>query len=237
MIRVKDRRPVSTPRWRLPSETRPDTPEGYRLTATLDLSTDRWALVGLNLAGLAFLRSMDGCSQVFFACCAPNSTCRRYYPIFFVNVVTLLVASGLVIFVHELVHGLFSGYISRDRPKFGFRGSYAYAAAPNWYIPRGPFVVIGLAPLVVITLAGLAAVMVFPPGAFRCCGLPLPGNQLVQWGISLSSVGCIFSRQRCSLMIRAIVFPCSCRLKPGNLSARCFAGESQGVSAFSVRNR
>jgi hypothetical protein len=140
-------------------------PEGYRLTATLDLSKDRWALVGLNLAGLALFAVCGWLFAGIFRVLRAEFSLSAYYPNFFVNVVTLLVASGLVIILHELVHGLFFWLYLRERPEFGFRGTYAYAAAPNWYIPRGRFVVIGLAPLVLITLAGLAAVMVFPPGS------------------------------------------------------------------------
>jgi hypothetical protein len=34
---------------------------------------------------------------------------------------------------------------------------YAYAAAPDWFFPRRQFVLIGLAPVLLLTLAGLVA--------------------------------------------------------------------------------
>ncbi len=142
-------------------------PEGYRLTATLDLSKDRRALVGLNLAGLALFAVFGWLFARLFSVLRPELNLSVLNVNFLVNLVALLVGSIFVILLHELVHGLFFWYYLRERPEFGFRGTYAYAAAPNWYIPRGRFVVIGLAPLVVISLAGLAAVLFFPPA-----GLP-----------------------------------------------------------------
>ncbi len=140
-------------------------PEGYRLAATLDMSTDRRALIGLNLAGL-LLFLVDGWLFLrLFSLLRPEFDQADFSPSFLVNLVTLLAASAFVIIVHELVHGLFFWVFLRDRPRFGFRGAYAFAAAPGWYIPRGRYIAVGLAPLVLITLAGLAAVLVVPPGA------------------------------------------------------------------------
>ena len=48
---------------------------------------------------------------------------------------------------------------------FGVRIFYAYAAAPEWYIPRGQYAIVGLAPLVVITIVGLALLLVTPSPA------------------------------------------------------------------------
>ena len=48
------------------------------------------------------------------------------------------------------------------------KGLYAYAAAPEWYLPRQHHVAVALAPLVVMTLVGLlwlpvAPAVVVPP--------------------------------------------------------------------------
>jgi hypothetical protein len=53
-----------------------------------------------------------------------------------------------------LVHGLFFVILTRSRPYFGIKQMYAYACAPDWYIPRNQFLVVGLAPLIFITIAG-----------------------------------------------------------------------------------
>lgn len=62
----------------------------------------------------------------------------------------------LTMLIHELIHGLFFWIFTRKRPLYGFKGIYAYAAAPDFYIPRNQFLLIGLAPFVLISLLGIA---------------------------------------------------------------------------------
>ena len=86
-------------------------------------------------------------------------------------VVTLLDLFNLIIgFVvsiglHELIHGACFWMYSRSLPKFGFRGGYAYAAAPGWFFPPRQYLVIALAPLVLLSLLGMVLVAVVPTGA------------------------------------------------------------------------
>ena len=67
----------------------------------------------------------------------------------------VLVVMVGVILVHEGIHGLFFWLFTHRRPTFGFKGYYAYASAPGWYIPRNPYLVVSLAPFVLMTLAGV----------------------------------------------------------------------------------
>ncbi len=46
--------------------------------------------------------------------------------------------------LHELVHGLCFWSFTRDRPRFGWKLIYAYAAAPGWYLPRGRYLTVAL---------------------------------------------------------------------------------------------
>ncbi len=70
-----------------------------------------------------------------------------------------------VLFLHELVHGLFYWLFSGQRPKFGLRGPFPYAAARvGVYFPRKQFLSIGLAPLVLLTAVGLLFMMIAPIG-------------------------------------------------------------------------
>jgi hypothetical protein len=68
----------------------------------------------------------------------------------------LIGAILLTMLIHELIHGLFFWIFTRKRPLYGFKGIYAYAAAPDFYIPRDQFLLIGLAPFVLISLLGIA---------------------------------------------------------------------------------
>jgi hypothetical protein len=77
-------------------------------------------------------------------------------------VITILISYALMILLHELVHGLFFWIITRQRPYIGLKSAYAYAAAPDWFIPRNSYLVIGLAPLVLITLLGVILIPWIP---------------------------------------------------------------------------
>ncbi|HMN63270.1 MAG TPA: DUF3267 domain-containing protein, partial [Anaerolinea sp.] len=63
---------------------------------------------------------------------------------------------------HELIHGLFFYLFTGAAPVFALRLTYAYAAAPDWYLPRLPYLVVGLAPLVLIDLACLVLIAFGP---------------------------------------------------------------------------
>jgi hypothetical protein len=78
---------------------------------------------------------------------------------------TLLAMTFVVIVVHEAVHGLALWLYTRSRPRFGYKGWYAYASAPGWYLSRNRFLVVLLSPLLAITAAALALVTVLPPVA------------------------------------------------------------------------
>lgn len=85
------------------------------------------------------------------------------FPGLFPDLVALILSMIISIVLHELVHGAFFWLFSHSRPKFGFRGGYAYAAAPGWFFPRNQYLVIGLAPFVILSLVGMILVIFVPP--------------------------------------------------------------------------
>jgi hypothetical protein len=86
-------------------------------------------------------------------------------PVFFMLELTLfarlltiqafIVTTLLVVICHEICHGIFFWIMTKKRPKIGFNLLYAYAAAPGWFFPRNHFILIGIAPFVIITLLGI----------------------------------------------------------------------------------
>jgi hypothetical protein len=74
---------------------------------------------------------------------------------FLIILVAVVAATAVMMVAHEALHGIFFWLYTRARPKFGFRGAYAFAAAPDWYLPRDPYFITSLAPLVGITLLGI----------------------------------------------------------------------------------
>lgn len=80
--------------------------------------------------------------------------------------VLLLFSIFGIILLHELVHGLFIWWFTGSRPHFGVGVGYAYAAAPDWYFPRWQHLIIAVAPLLLISGAGLALLPLLPQWAF-----------------------------------------------------------------------
>lgn len=141
-----------------------ELPKDYILYKKIDLSENRGLVIVLNVAGV-FLFILFG--WVFFrigAILRPdvniNEVLQASSPIL---IILIIISFILVIILHELIHGLFFWWLTGDRPEFGFRGAYAYAGAPDWYLPRFPYLIIGSAPLVVITILGIALILFVPP--------------------------------------------------------------------------
>jgi hypothetical protein len=76
--------------------------------------------------------------------------------------VALVITLGMGV-VHELAHGLFFWIFTRERPAFGAKSLYFYTGAPDWYLPRTRYVLVGLSPLVLVTAIGLVVAALVPP--------------------------------------------------------------------------
>ncbi len=145
-------------------------PEGYSLIRRLDIR-ERKPLILINLLGVALLvLSWWGYTRLAFLI-RPESA-QLSFEFSSNNLISMLLDLGILLlvvvvmlFVHEGFHGLCFWLFTRSRPKFAFKGYYAYAAAPDWYLPKGQYLITGLAPLVGITLI-CVALMFFVPAAW-----------------------------------------------------------------------
>lgn len=58
----------------------------------------------------------------------------------------------MMIVIHELIHGVFFKlFNSKGKVHFGFKNGMAYATSPNTYYPKNRFVIICIAPFILIT--------------------------------------------------------------------------------------
>lgn len=64
--------------------------------------------------------------------------------------------------LHEGFHAFFFWLFSKQKPIIGFKGAYAYASLPGWYFPRNQYLVIGIAPLIFITIIGIILFAIGP---------------------------------------------------------------------------
>ncbi|GEM_PF-4055589 len=72
-----------------------------------------------------------------------------------------------ILLLHELIHGaLFKVFAPKhSRIAFGFSSGFAYAAAPEVLYPKIKYLVIGLGPFAVLTLAALLLIPLLPKQA------------------------------------------------------------------------
>lgn len=143
-----------------------ELPPGYEASGTVDLSKNKWLAVAAN-AGALVLFFLFGWLFVAAAFAirpgwtAPDLQINGLGQLLaFVAILFGLMAVQVVL--HELAHGLFFQFFTGARPRYGFKGLYAYAAAPDWYLPRNQHLVVGLAPLVLITAAGFILLLFIP---------------------------------------------------------------------------
>lgn len=141
-------------------------PTHYAPYKTIDLSTDTRALIILNIGALVLLLLAGGLLFWLLETLRPDLLSAGTFTLggldFLLMLVLVIGLLGLMIVVHEAIHGAFFWLYTRSRPYFGFKGMYAYAAAPEWYIPRNQYLVVGIMPLVLITLAGLLLLPIAP---------------------------------------------------------------------------
>jgi hypothetical protein len=132
-------------------------PDNFTLFHTLNLA-NRKLMIGMNVVGVIllfifgwlFVGIAVALNPEFFWLEMQILARTLSLPAFLLTMV-------LIIVLHELCHALFFWLFSRERPKIGFNFLYAYAAAPDWYFPRNQFVLIGLAPVLLLTWVGVVA--------------------------------------------------------------------------------
>jgi hypothetical protein len=131
-------------------------PIDYQHRQTLDLSSSR-VMLWLNIAAIPLLFFFG---WLFYQAMIQVNTTNPFrnglWGVFtaFVGweIIALPISIILMLVFHEMVHGIFFWLFTRERPKFAFKGIYAYAAAPDWYLPKSQYVIVGLSPIIVISL-------------------------------------------------------------------------------------
>jgi hypothetical protein len=144
-----------------------DLPSNYTSQDLLDLSSTRTAL-WLNLAAIPLLFVFGWIfNKLFILIIAVNSAqfniWRTIQSFAFTEWMIAILGLVLMLILHELVHGIFFWVFTHERPKFALRSGYAFAAAPDWYLRKYPYIVVGLSPLVIIsTFCCILAIFVNP---------------------------------------------------------------------------
>lgn len=139
-----------------------ELPDHYVACRTMDFRTKRALVLGLNLVGIVLFFGSGWFFLWLALAIRPHLVSAENFNLDRPFALWLIVAGILVFIFHELIHGLFFWIYTRERPSFGLTSSFAYAAAPRWYLPRNLYLVTGLAPLLGISLLGCASFFVVP---------------------------------------------------------------------------
>jgi hypothetical protein len=141
-------------------------PEGFKQTQEINLAKNKGLAILLNIVGFILFLVTFGLLILFAHWVRPgfSSGFVQNFGIFsslwLLLGLIVLVAFNLVL--HELIHGYFFWMFTRSKPIYALHLAYAYAAAPDWFIPVRLYWIIGLAPLVIIDAAGLLLIFMVP---------------------------------------------------------------------------
>ncbi len=132
-------------------------PSLYQLESTLNLAKNKRLTIYLSILSIiVFILAWGGFTWLAAVLRQTENiifsfTIGQSLIFTFVALLTIL----LVMVIHEAIHGIFLWVFTKEKPLFGVKQLYAYAAAPGWFLPRTPYFIVALAPLALITIAGV----------------------------------------------------------------------------------
>lgn len=152
-------------------------PANYRQRAVLDLSKNRIAAVGAIALGIILLlivgwlvvqltnllrpTELEGSGLRDMLTIAPDGAISGAIPAQLM--VATVIALALLMLIHELVHGVFYWHFSGKRPTLGIAWVGVCVAGPSGvYFPRNQYLIVGIAPLVLLTPVGLLLLLIVP---------------------------------------------------------------------------
>jgi hypothetical protein len=136
-------------------------PEGYVQSDEINLKKNKRLAIVLNIVAFPVAVLSFFLLSGFAVWVRPGLTSTSIT----MTVGGLAVLLGLVLMlltIHELIHGVFFWVFTRSRPVFALRLFYAYAGAPDWYIPTRQYAFAAVGPLAVIGAVGLLLVLLVP---------------------------------------------------------------------------
>lgn len=166
-------------------KARQNLPDSHVQCWELDLARNQRAALALNAVAIPLVIFFGWVFMEAASNLRPDIVGRLYvtrlspYPAVFFLIFLSVVVGTMII--HEAIHGLFFWIFTRSKPIFGLKLLFAYAGAPQWYIPRNQYAVIGLAPITIITIAGFGLI----------AWMSLPAAQLVLAAVILNASGAV----------------------------------------------
>jgi hypothetical protein len=136
-------------------------PEAYAQSGEIDLKNNKRLAITLNIVAL-FVGVLSLFLLSSFATLLRPSLMNTSGTITAGGIAVLIGLVVMLLTIHELIHGFFFWVFTRSRPVFALRLFYAYAGAPDWYIPTRQFMIVALGPLVIIGAVGMLLMLLVP---------------------------------------------------------------------------
>ena len=136
-------------------------PEGYIQAGQVNLKKNKGLAILLNIFAF-FVSIFSFILLSSFAAMLRPELMNTSETISIGALVGLALVVVLLLTIHELIHGIFFWMFTHSKPVFAIRMFYAYAGAPDWYIPVRQFLWVAAAPLVIIDAVGLLLILVVP---------------------------------------------------------------------------
>lgn len=138
-----------------------ELPNGYKEVYSIDAGNTKTGLI-LNLIGLPIMIVMFIILMVIksLVCGKINfdlSDGETSLVLFILCIVMIL-----YIIIHELTHGLFYNFFTKEKLKFGLKLTCAYCGVPTIYMKKIPMIITALAPFVIYSLIGVILMIVVP---------------------------------------------------------------------------
>ncbi len=145
-----------------------ELPENYKLSKRINLRENVRLAVWLNVAAFGMLIPTIWLLLLLIRFTHPDITAFggliRLNGSTLIKLAGVVISLGIVLILHEMVHGFFFWTATKTKPVFGLQLSYAYAAAPDWFIPANNYLWIGIAPFLLLDILGVLLLIFSPVG-------------------------------------------------------------------------
>lgn len=129
-------------------------PENYRLAEKISIATDKKLAIGLNVTGFLVTVAL---LIFFFAIFIADEDGTFSFTIGLLPILVVIIGAIAVVVIHELVHGIFIKHYTKEPVKYAFHGFAASAGSPDHYFGKKEYIIIALAPFIIVNAALIAA--------------------------------------------------------------------------------
>lgn len=149
-----------------------ELPENYKEIREVDLKNNKREFILINIGSLVLILPF-----IILYMNIEKSLGFEDGLWFSLILILSLVSMFVIIVLHELIHGLFFKVFGKGKLKFGFHGFAVSCSMPTNYFNKTAYLIIGLAPLVLISIVtGILSIIFYNTDYFLLAYVPLAMN-------------------------------------------------------------